>query len=679
MIIKLKIIPLIICLFFSSFSLYAKISYKIIDNKDKIVLHCLFQKGKIKILDISLQTSFNFSCVQHREGEYRYEIVAGDGSLLFWSCFDIPNKVYYDYEENGELKGGIYHIDTIEFDIDVPQEFYNKKIKIRRDSGDELISTILILHNQENILVHTVSKSSIVYPFTKLLNSGNPGNRINIVFLGDGYTNITEPFTDLNGNGKWDGDQFVDLKGNGIWDSNEPYSDENGNNKYDKGEPFIDLNNDGIYNSKEQEIFRDDVNNMIEYLFTNSVMGKYRNHVNIYRIDSIFSEQAGADHRYNNPILERNTVLNSYYDKTTERLLVTDYSRVNSIIRSSINEIGTRYYSIVIVNCPKYGGSGGSIAVTYNGKSGYEVMVHEFGHTFPKLADEYYYTDSAYQYYQGSEPSSPNVTKETQRNNIKWNLWIPESTPVPTPTNYTGIGLFEGGMYYEHGLYRPKNLCKMRSLGVPFCSVCDESFIKTFYSTNDMIDISQPPGDTVKLNGTENSIAFSVNLIRPMPNTFSINWYLNDDLQMSHDESLTISRNNLGDLKRVEVSSTDTIILVRNDPQKVLNMKKIWFIRQPASSMQTNNSISSSFQLYQNYPNPFNPSTSINFDIPIKCFVKLKIYDIFGREIETLISNSLNSGNHKVEWNASKYSSGLYVYQIQAGRFNNLKKMVLIR
>ncbi|MCX7833363.1 MAG: T9SS type A sorting domain-containing protein, partial [Ignavibacteria bacterium] len=89
--------------------------------------------------------------------------------------------------------------------------------------------------------------------------------------------------------------------------------------------------------------------------------------------------------------------------------------------------------------------------------------------------------------------------------------------------------------------------------------------------------------------------------------------------------------------------------------------------------------IPSRFELYQNYPNPFNPTTKIKFDLPKSDFITLKIYDALGREVETLVNKTLPSGSYEVEWNASKYSSGVYFYRLQADEFMDTKRMLLIK
>jgi len=89
--------------------------------------------------------------------------------------------------------------------------------------------------------------------------------------------------------------------------------------------------------------------------------------------------------------------------------------------------------------------------------------------------------------------------------------------------------------------------------------------------------------------------------------------------------------------------------------------------------------IPTKFMLYQNYPNPFNPSTTIEFDIPERTNVKLIIYDILGREVETLIDKELEPGKYKVNFNAKDLPSGVYFYTLKTPEFTKTNKMLLIK
>ncbi len=89
--------------------------------------------------------------------------------------------------------------------------------------------------------------------------------------------------------------------------------------------------------------------------------------------------------------------------------------------------------------------------------------------------------------------------------------------------------------------------------------------------------------------------------------------------------------------------------------------------------------VPAAFKLSQNYPNPFNPVTTINYSIPSNGNVQLKVYDILGREVASLVNETKTPGNYKVNFNANNLASGVYFYRLQAGNFIQTKKMILMK
>lgn len=85
------------------------------------------------------------------------------------------------------------------------------------------------------------------------------------------------------------------------------------------------------------------------------------------------------------------------------------------------------------------------------------------------------------------------------------------------------------------------------------------------------------------------------------------------------------------------------------------------------------------FSLGQNYPNPFNPSTKISWQSPVSSRQILKVYDILGNEVAILVDEYREAGRYEVEFDASKLSSGMYLYKLQAGSYSEIRKMVLIK
>jgi len=86
-----------------------------------------------------------------------------------------------------------------------------------------------------------------------------------------------------------------------------------------------------------------------------------------------------------------------------------------------------------------------------------------------------------------------------------------------------------------------------------------------------------------------------------------------------------------------------------------------------------------SFHLSQNYPNPFNPETTIRFDVKERTRVVLKVYDMMGREVLTLVDSEYDQGRHHITFNSSRVTSGLYFYRIRMGDFCDTKKMILLK
>jgi hypothetical protein len=85
------------------------------------------------------------------------------------------------------------------------------------------------------------------------------------------------------------------------------------------------------------------------------------------------------------------------------------------------------------------------------------------------------------------------------------------------------------------------------------------------------------------------------------------------------------------------------------------------------------------FNLSQNYPNPFNPATNIEFELPVKSFVSLVVYDVIGNEVATLVKEEKSAGFYEVNFNANNLVSGVYFYRLQANRFTEIKKMILLQ
>jgi hypothetical protein len=99
----------------------------------------------------------------------------------------------------------------------------------------------------------------------------------------------------------------------------------------------------------------------------------------------------------------------------------------------------------------------------------------------------------------------------------------------------------------------------------------------------------------------------------------------------------------------------------------------------PFTGISNINETATGFELKQNYPNPFNPTTNIEFQVAESGFVSIKVYDIQGREVQSLVNESLNSGKYSINFNAAGLSSGTYFYKIMTSSFTDIKKMMLVK
>jgi outer membrane protein assembly factor BamB len=121
------------------------------------------------------------------------------------------------------------------------------------------------------------------------------------------------------------------------------------------------------------------------------------------------------------------------------------------------------------------------------------------------------------------------------------------------------------------------------------------------------------------------------------------------------------------------ISANGTVLIGSNDQRMYA------FGPGPVSVDETHPLIPGKFQLRQNYPNPFNPSTTIEYDVPVASHIMLKVFDLLGREIATLLNSTVEPGSHHIIFNAPHLASGIYLYRIEAGEFVQTNKLLIIR
>ena len=125
--------------------------------------------------------------------------------------------------------------------------------------------------------------------------------------------------------------------------------------------------------------------------------------------------------------------------------------------------------------------------------------------------------------------------------------------------------------------------------------------------------------------------------------------------------------------------NTATAILRNTSSDGALTTSILTVSSEPLAVDDDGNILPSEYSLEQNFPNPFNPNTTIQFSIPEPSFVTLEIFNTLGEKITTLVSEELNAGNHKYDWNVEKMPSGIYLYKLQTSSFTESKKMALLK
>ena len=280
----------------------------------------------------------------------------------------------------------------------------------------------------------TVCAPQAFCDYTTIIDNGTPLNRVDVVFLGDGYTAADIAAGTYSGH--------------------------------------IDAMLDHLFNDGEDPFVR------------------YRNFFNVHRID-VVSNESGADIPTDG--IYRDTALDASYSWAggAERLLSADMTKAGAALNAGLDGAGFGAdVKLVTVNESKYGGGGGVFAVYAGGNASTpEIALHELGHCLGKLADEYAYDETTYT---GIEPSAANVTANSDTATVKWSDWL--GYEDPDHPEMGPIGLYEGAAYYNHGMYRATENSKMRALGWPFNAVSREEIILQIYDHVWPLDFWRPSG-----------------------------------------------------------------------------------------------------------------------------------------------------------------------------------------
>lgn len=339
------------------------------------------------------------------------------------------------------------------------------------------------------------------------------------------------------------------------------------------------------YTSGQLGMFLADATNTANILLTNAPFAEYAPYLNCYAI-AVASAQAGSDHPAWPQFV--NTYFDSSYDAGSDYLIsipsnASGQGKVDALLNTFMPAANL---AILLVNDPNIGGSdgGGKTAIAAVSFMLGDILLHESGHVLAGLGDEYTAPNPGY-----PDIEEPNTTRETNRAAIKWNAWIDTNTPVPTPTTYGSIvGLFEGAHYHTTGWYRPKLNCRMNSpFYETFCEVCTEALVLAIYREVRPIDSFTPATAHQSVTSTQ-ALSFALTVLHPATHALNVQWLTNGTpVAEATNTTFTILPAALGSgTNTVSGRVTDPTPLVRTDTSNLLSQTLTWTVNVNLPQLQ---------------------------------------------------------------------------------------------
>lgn len=244
--------------------------------------------------------------------------------------------------------------------------------------------------------------------------------------------------------------------------------------------------------AQDQDVYNKAVENLLmSGLFANDFYQANKLAFNVLRVNLVSVDSGVSTKTYDssgNVVAQtnRNTALGIYFNGDWAHCWVEDGPNTADRLSLALSVwVPDHRLTLVLLNNPGFGGCGGGGRATLPLGVTWSTLAHELGHALGGLGDEYHQTNNTYS---GGEPSTPNLTTNTNRTTLKWAGLVRSTTPVPTggddytPPKPAGwddnqdVGLFEGGLGSDaFGIYRPVVNCRMRSNTPPFCPVCNNS------------------------------------------------------------------------------------------------------------------------------------------------------------------------------------------------------------
>lgn len=423
------------------------------------------------------------------------------------------------------------------------------------------------------------------------------------------------------------------------------------------------------YTEAELPAFIEDARRVMDDFFGTSPFDAYKSYFNV-RAAAVASNESGVDN------LDMGVFRDTYFDvehggeKAHIRFGPEGAVRFDAIRA----EMGLEWWNSIVMTLVN---DDTPIATPYitSGKPDFYAVVHEIGHQFATLADEY---DTGVPDYERF-----NLTRETRREHVKWRHWIEDDTPLPTPFEeayFDRIGLWEGGGSLE-GTYRPQAICKMQHPSNPFCAVCREHIVKELnqgYMMRSMRVVS--PVDEVLFASETEQVHFSLRTPQP-EHGLRMRWRVNG-IEVSQDpENLILDTSTLGNGRHtVELVISDETPMVR-DPELLfyhLTRNHEWTLTVGMPTSIEDGGVVEALTLAPNFPNPVRAETTFTFHLPTNSSASLKLFDLMGREVATLADGRFEPGQHQVTWMVADLAPGVYLYGLEAGGQRITRQMAVI-
>ena len=400
------------------------------------------------------------------------------------------------------------------------------------------------------------------------------------------------------------------------------------------------------YQTNELPQFITDATNFMNAMFSQSPFLEYTNYFNVYAI-KVPSNQSGSDHPGTatdviepaSPKTNVDTYFNTSYDSyNIHRLLYSyDYATISTVLA---NNFPVFDQAIILVNSSVYGGSGGLYPFTSTGVSASEIAIHELGHSLFNLKDEYYPGDAL-------AAEAINMTQETIPALVRWKNWI----------NRNGIDIYPYATSGNAATWnRPHQNCKMRYLGVPFCSVCKEGIVEKIHAIITPIDSYTPVSNTI--TNPIFPIDFQLNLIKPIPNTLESTWTLNGATFATNLDAVSILEADLNSgINNLTIAVIDVTTLLKVDNHTSIHVSTVsWIINNSALGVKDITSESNEITISL-YPNPSNDFINVKVDRTLATDLVVDIISIDGKQVKTVKLLSANIS----QIDLSSLSVGIYV------------------